>query len=60
MLIFQPKLTIDDTACFVSPANRSLVGISHDNGQRHSAHFYEYRLAARFQLLLVELTIQFF
>jgi hypothetical protein len=37
MLMCQPKLTIDVAPCFVLRANRSLVGILHNNGLRHSA-----------------------
>jgi hypothetical protein len=39
MLICQPKLTIDVAPCFVLQATRSLVGILHNNGLRHSALF---------------------
>jgi hypothetical protein len=39
-LIRQPKLTIDVAPCFLLRANRSLVGILHNNGLRHSALFY--------------------
>jgi hypothetical protein len=37
MLICQPNFTIDVAPCFVSRANRSLVGILYNNGLRHSA-----------------------
>jgi hypothetical protein len=32
MLMCQPKLTIDVAPCFVLQANRSLIGILHNNG----------------------------
>jgi hypothetical protein len=37
MLIYQPKLATNVSPCFVSPANRSLVGILHNNRLRHRA-----------------------
>jgi hypothetical protein len=37
MLIYQPKFIIDVVPCLVLPANRSLVGILHNNGLRHTA-----------------------
>jgi hypothetical protein len=39
-LMCQPKLTVAVAPCFVLPANRSLVGILHNNGLRHSALSY--------------------
>jgi hypothetical protein len=38
LLICRPKLKIDVAPCFVLRANRSLVGILHNNGLRHRAH----------------------
>jgi hypothetical protein len=40
MLMCQPNFTIDVAPCFVLRANRSLVGILHNNGLRHSALSY--------------------
>jgi hypothetical protein len=40
MLICHSKLTTNVAPCFVLRANRSLVGILHNNGWRHSALFY--------------------
>jgi type IV secretory pathway VirB4 component len=41
MLICQQELTIDVAPCFVLRANRSLVGVLHNNGLRHSTPSYE-------------------
>jgi hypothetical protein len=42
MLLCQPNFTINVAPCFVLRANRSQVGILHNNGLRHSAPFYAY------------------